>query len=51
MGTGVHETLILSDDMAVAVTPVGAAGGEFRLAEATADGELSPAALTAVTLK
>ena len=43
-------TLMLLDDSAVAVTPVGAAGGLLVVAEAYEDWALSPALLVADTL-
>ena len=45
-----HDTVIELDDFAVAVTPVGVAGGVgFVVAEAVLDGELVPTELIAET--
>ena len=47
----VHDMVILLDDVAVAVTPVGAAGGRgFVVAEAIFDGELVNPSVIADTL-
>ena len=49
-GEASHDTVILLDDIALAVTPVGVAGGRgFVIADAVLDGKLVPLSLIADT--